>query len=232
MNDMSAPVGIRRHLSPVTVIAVALAALLLWLAVPRFIAALYAVPCQEVIDAVKHNRRLPLARLRACLPDQRSRLRWDDSRSAPAELGLLYGAIARHPDLDPLARREHLQQAEAMTALAVSRAPLDTELWTRLAWFRWSLRYAPYKVLSALRQATLSASYEPSLTFHRLRLWMQLAITGMAFELDDQQLVARQIGFAAGLDPDRLTRLADEIGTPLWLARQIDAATAGINHQQ
>lgn len=223
---MTAAGGLARRLTPTSMIVLALAALLLWLAIPRFIAALYAVPCHEIIDAVERNRHPPLASLRACLPDQQARLRWDGSRTAPAELGLLHDAISRHPELDGSARREHLRQAEKMTALAVSRAPLDTGLWTRLAWLRRALGLPPYKILPALRQATLSASYEPSLTFHRLRLWMALAATGMAFEQDDQRLVARQIRFAVELDPDRLAALADAVGAPPWVTRHIELANA------
>lgn len=214
-----------------TLVALALAAPLLALALPRTVAALVDLPARAVLARVGlrapvENREIDLA------IDGRARaLDWIDDGVGRGELGLLWLTAANRAGLESAAGRADLSRAAEAHRRALARAPAQAYVWTRLARIDF-LRDGPTPALGpVLALAVASAPDDPALRPARLDLaflaWRRLDAASRATLADD-------IAGAAAADPLALARLArrryaiailrDALAARPVLRRAVDAA--------
>ena len=145
------------------VVALASAAGLLYLSIPRTVAAFFALPGDSVFERVQRGEAVSLEDVRTLATSRQRAVLWADWPSEWSDLGYAEHEIAyreRGPDgrLDP----KLLDRAVAATEHALAHAPLESEAWGRLALLRYVMAgpdaaASAADALSALR--FISASF-------------------------------------------------------------------------
>jgi hypothetical protein len=170
-------------------IALASAAGLLYLSVPRTVAAFLALPGDRVFERVQRGETVSLAEVQTLAESRRRAVRWADWPSAWSDLGYAEHEIAYRRSRDS----GHIEpalidRALAATQQALAHAPLESEGWGRLALLRYVSRGETEAAAKAFGMALLTGPVRPKQVSYRLdlafRLWPRLSS-------DDRALVAR-----------------------------------------
>lgn len=205
VSALAASAGELRRARILSLILLALAGAMLWLAVPRFAAGVAVAPFGDILGAL--DTAAPAAVDRAEHGYRRA-LEWQRSPQTQADLGALSLAAARRETLTGNGEAVNRLLAESATLhrAALAQSPLQPYAWTRLAQTEIALD-APEQGVAALRMALDSAPWDPGLVTARL---------GLAFMLWgdlDNELRGRlsgQIRHAARLYPLALARIASQ----------------------
>ena len=192
-------------------LAGALAAALLYLAVPRAVGGIAMLRGDALIRRIQAGERLAPEQLRALERSRLAAARWLDSGRLRTDIGLarLLQAAARDPG-DPERARLLGAAVEAISE-GLARAPANAAAWTRLA-FELMLRDGPSAAMVApLRTSILTNPHDRKLAFVRLELSFR---AWPWFAPAERTLVFNQVRFLQRQLPDSLPGIA---GTPTAL---------------
>lgn len=199
--------GVSRPLRLVTLGCLVLAAATLWLAMPRFFAAIAAAPHHATVVALGAEPAPSDAAVARALAGKLLALDWHSAPRHHADAGalLLHRARIAATRGDGDAARAALVASIDRHRAALRMAPVQPYAWTRLVQAEVALGLAPQIVAAHLRLAILAAPREPALVVPRLgpalTLWPALDATTRA-------LAAEQIRRAARWFPSALARQA------------------------
>lgn len=185
----TAPARISGRKWTAVLVALASAAGILYLSIPRMVAAFFALPGDSVFERVQRGEAVSLDDVRTLATSRQRAVLWADWPSEWSDLGYAEHEIAyreRGPDgrLDP----KLVDRALAATEHALAHAPLDSEAWGRLALLRYVMAGPTDAAAKAFGMALLTGPVRPKQVGYRLdlafRLWQRLSP-------DDRDLVAR-----------------------------------------
>ena len=184
--------------------ALAAALALVWLASPRVVAAIAALPVSPVIAELRAGEQIEPRHLRIAAKSQESALEWIDDGRGLGWLGLFTFLLAQDRGFDREGRA-FLDESVAAHRRGLALSPAQTYAWARLAHAE-LLRDGPAPRLGPLLELSIvTAPYNRALVFQRLELcftvWRQL---------DDRvrARVAEQVRFAARYELRRLAKMA------------------------
>jgi len=221
------PMRVRRA----TFVALALAAPLLVLALPRTLAALADLPARAVLARVGLRAPVEDREIDLAIASRTRALGWIDDGVGRGGLGLLRLMAADRAGLASATGRADLARAAEAHRRALARAPAQAYVWTRLARIDF-LRDGPTAALGpVLAMAVAGAPDDSALRPARLDLaflaWRRLDAASRA-------ALAGDIARAAATDPLALARLArrryaiailrDALAQRPGLRRAVDAA--------
>lgn len=180
-------IGYRKWLT--VLVALGSAVGLLYLSIPRTVAAFLALPGNSVFAHVQRGDKVSLADVRKLATSRRKALKWVDSPRDWAELGYAEHEIAyRLRGQDGRLAPKLVDRALAATEHALARAPLDSESWSRLAALHYIIAGPTDAAAKAFGMALLTGPVRPKQVGYRLdlafRLWPRLTP-------DERDLVAR-----------------------------------------
>jgi hypothetical protein len=180
---------------------------LIALAIPRFVAAVLALPGDHILAKIEAERAAPDAgRLELLIASRRSALAVVDSATAQTDLGL--ALLLKASSLsDPVASRHALVEAIAALRSALAVAPARPHAWTRLALAELAASGPSVKVAAALKMAIETGPCERELLVPRLRVALA---TLSYFPPVGEALIRDQIRLVSKLQPYDLDRLARE----------------------
>jgi hypothetical protein len=190
----------------VPLLLLAMGVLLIWLAVPRTIAAFAALPGNPVAEALQYGQAAPADELDTLRSGRRLARQFArdgrlDTDIALADLALL--------ELDPAGATAAPLLAESIVLLrrGLSLAPANGYAWARLAYaLRLGGRPSP-AAAAAWRMSILTVPVDGRLAVWRVALGLDLL---PALTAEDRQLLAQQIGWAWRFSRSQLVKLAHE----------------------
>jgi len=189
--------------------ALAVAALLLSLAVPRTIAAFQEMPGNSVMGRVAAGKEADDDALALLAESRRNADAWVTSGRVLDEIAHVdFLRAARSGEaggLDEAGLRRALSGIDASLAVA----PANPHGWVRRAYAALLLNHPPEEVASALTMSMLTARYEPDLMYARLAVSLE---SWNYFSADDRLLVLDQVRMAWRRKPARLVELAASAG--------------------
>ena len=184
------------------VVGLIMAAGLLGLGLPRFMAAILAADASNTVWSAHTGGVVPDAQLKAADVALAGAGLWVEEGEATSERGylLLHRAweMPRGPE-----RMALLVEAEAMTAAGLARAPSQPGVWLRLAFLR-NLRGDTAGAVQALRLSFLAGGFVPSLMKTRLEFALPLL---PAMDVEMRSLLQRQVRLAWVVEPDYVAGL-------------------------
>ena len=142
----------------------------IWLAFPRFVGALVAVPGDPVIFAARRDQPVGDRALDAAIAARQGALSWTESSSHLREIGAAALELAYRFRDDPSPALDYAEVAERSLSGSLTLAPVDTHSWARLAVAKWMTGNSTGEIVGALRASILTGRYEPRMTEWRLRL--------------------------------------------------------------
>ncbi len=189
-----------------------LGAAILFLGVPRTIAAFVMLPGNQALREIQERRPVGDEDLSVLAASREWALSWAESGRTWTDLALaqLLGAFAEGAASRP--RAELVEQAIASLKSGLILAPAKPHAWTRLAYAEVLASEPLPAVTAALRMALLTATYEPDLLFARLELCLS---AWRHFEPADRDLILQQARLAWRTEPNRLVDMAhraDRVG--------------------
>lgn len=206
-------------------LAVTLGALVLYLGLPRTIAAFALLPGNQTLSLIQKGETVEPEKLEALAASRRRALAWVDSGRMWSDLALAQLLLAGPRDHGGKPGQGRLDQALASLALALRAAPANPHAWTRLAYADLLARGPSRSVASALAMSILTARYEPDLMFARLELSLG---AWRYFPLQDRDLVLGQVRLAWRRSPERLVGLAKRTGEIAAIRAALAAAPADL----
>ena len=190
----------------VTIVLVAIAAAaILYLGIPRTIAAFIMLPDDRTLRNIRAGEAVEPQRLEWFVTSRRRALAWIESGRVRNDLGLaeLLLALPAEPEAEP--DQERIGRASGAFHDGLSSAPASPHAWTRLAYAEMLAAGPSSSVASALTMSMLTARYEPDLLFARLELCL---INWSYFSRSDRDQVLDQVRIAWRQAPDRLVKVA------------------------
>jgi hypothetical protein len=181
---------------------------LLYLGVPRFIAAVVTLPSGPILNKIQTNRTVDAKALDIFIKSQKRGLQWNESARRWTDLGLAQIILANDAGNEN-SRIALLDKAEESLVRGLSLGPSNAFAWTRLAYIDMARNGLSATVTRKLRLAVAKAPYDRRLVFARLRLcflnWTQ-------FDEADRPMVLEQTRFAWNIDHGRLVSRAVKLG--------------------
>jgi len=190
-----------------SVIVAAIAGVLLYLGVPRTVAAVKALPGNEILRQVLRGHVVPATAVEQLIATREATVVWTDRGRDWTDLGLAQLLLANLRARGEVMDQVLLKQSIASLEEGLAMAPLSPTAWLRLAYARSVMDGPSPAVADALRMSILTGPHEPELAFLRLRLCL-LAWDHLSD--DDRVLVRRQIRFAWQVSRRSLVTLAEE----------------------
>lgn len=182
---------------------------LLYLGIPRFIAAVVTLPSGPILNKIQTNRDVDAEALDILVKSQKRGLQWNESARRWTDLGLAQIIIANDAG-NKESRIALLGKAEGSLLKGLSMGPSNAFAWTRLAYIDMTRNGLSPTVTRKLRLAVTRAPYDRRLVFARLRL---LFLSWTQIDETDRPMVLDQTRFAWNIDPGRLVSLANELGS-------------------
>ncbi len=140
---------------------------LLMLAVPRFIASMYALYPEAAFNQVQ--KVLPPEIYEKCIADLNSALSWYKNPDYYQSLGLFYLSLFNQsPFLPPAKKQELLNQGQTAIIQGLTLSPIDPYGWFRLAAVDSLLKLPRSQSVNALRLSFYAGRVEPGLVMPRL----------------------------------------------------------------
>ena len=156
----------------VLILAVSVAAVILFLAVPRLQASLRFLPVERAIEHYLTTREIPTQRMLTLLGFAREAIEiHDDYRFHEGESFLHYlrGLDVNTPALE---RRGAYREAESEAMESLRTAPAQSSLWLRLALVRWVLHDEPETIVEPWKMSVFTGRSHSSLFAHRVEIGM------------------------------------------------------------
>ncbi len=184
-----------------------LAALLLGLAIPRFIAALAQVPGSAALRAVQDRRPVTVGELEHLVKSREAAASWTGSGQIRSDLALARLLLLEENERSGLATGGQLQAAVSDLTGSLTRAPANTYAWARLAMARQMTGGMDGKAARALAMSFLTGPREPELIEIRTRLTFDL---WPAVSDEDRRLALSHIRFGFIVNPRLIAGLAGD----------------------
>lgn len=190
--------------APVLAVVAVVSAVLLYLAVPRTVAAFLALPERHLLADIRGGGDADKEALQALIDSRRRASEWSKPALYSSELALAHLFMAEAAGPTPASRAGHLTLAQMYLEASLRQAPANPHDWTRLAYVQMLTRGPSTQSADALAMSILTARYEPDLMFARLQLSL---ICWKFFAFPDQDIVRDQVRLAWQEAPDRLLKL-------------------------
>lgn len=181
----------------------ALGAALVWLGVPRLIAALETLDARAVIRDARAGHPPPPDRLAAAAADLDAAQRWVEDGETMSDRGFLLVQQARALPPGP-ERAAVLDRATRATEAGLAAAPAQPSAWARLAWLHVT-RGDVVAAIPALRLSLLTGPVAPALMASRLELGLELL---SAMDADTRNLLRRQVRLLWIVSPETVAALS------------------------
>jgi hypothetical protein len=165
-----------------------LGAALILSGIPRLIAALRALPGEEIVNEIRQKRLPAKADILNGADALAAANYWQPSAERESDQGLLLLKAAELAS-DPAENAVLFQAAESVTAHALAIGPQQPSAWLRLAYLR-ERRGDFVNAALALRESMLSGAYIPVLMQSRLEMALRLA---PFMNKENLELVKRQV---------------------------------------
>lgn len=197
---------------PTALGAFVVAAVMLYLAVPRTIAAFIMLSGNETLEQIRARQPVRVSDLKDLIESRRAALPWTDSGRVWSDLALGQLLLAEQ-ETDANGGPNLALVREALNSLenGLARAPLDPHAWTRLAYARYLVDGPSPELVSVLKMSIYAGPHEPRLVFLRLRLCLA---AWDYFSEEERDLVYRQARFAWGISRRKLVDIADAADRP------------------
>ncbi len=179
---------------------------LLYLGVPRTIAAFVSLPGDYPLEQIQNRESVSARDLEILIISRERALAWVEGGRVQTELALAQLVLAEASGED--GRYDQAGVARAIESLraGLARAPARPYAWTRLALAEELEAGGPSPELAKpLELALITARYTPRLLFVRLHLCLH---AWPYFDSDARELVIQQVRIAWHRSPDRLVDLA------------------------
>lgn len=183
-----------------------MAAGLLWLALPRTLAALAGLEGDAVISDLRLNGgQVDAEVLAAGIASLESRASWHGTGLTDIDHGLLLFRQSRRAS-SPAEQRRLLDAATVLVEQGLAQAPGNPSAWAQLARLR-ALRGDRAGAGAALRLSMLSGAVTPSIMPSRLALGLYL-LDGL--DAETRNMLAGQVRLTWGINPDSFPGLSRE----------------------
>lgn len=184
-----------------------LCVVMLYLAVPRLVAAVLLFPGNGPLHALENGRVPATPQLEAVVSSRSAAMGWIDEGSLWNDRALARLMLAQSAAKDAKPNPTLLKVASSDLDAGLTLAPVSPYAWARLAYVRYLLNGSGPGVASALRLSFLTGPFEAEMTFPRLRLALTVYSN---FDVEERELAKRQIRFAWLLSRDEVVDLAVE----------------------
>lgn len=206
-------------------LAIILGAVVLYLGLPRTIAAFALLPGNQTLRLIQNGEAAKREKLEALAASRRRALAWVDSGRMWSDLALAQLLLAEPRNGGGKPRQELVDQALTSLDLALRAAPANPHAWTRRAYADLLTRGPSRSVSAALAMSILTARYEPDLMFPRLELSLG---AWPYFPLHDRDLVLGQVRLAWRRSPVRLADIAQRTGQVAVIRAALAATPADL----
>jgi hypothetical protein len=184
-----------------------IAALMIWLAVPRAMAGLILFNAENTLTSLRLGETVPAAARASLLSQQRSALTW--ARGGAPSIDYGYAVMAAQARDATEGKTVNAKQTNAIAEKALiaglSQMPVNAEGWFMLAVVRRASGENDAKAASAIRMSVFTGPHIPVLAAVRLRLMFRL---WPQFAKDEKELIYRQVRFAWAVAPDDVVAMA------------------------
>ena len=171
---------------------------LLMLALPRFVAGLYALYPDAATRQAPEN--LPVEVYQKCIADLNAALNWNERPEYWQSQALWYLALSNK---SPEKRPALIKDAHNAIIRGLKLSPVDPYGWYRLAAVGKMLKLPPESTINALRLSFYAGRVEPDLVMPRLSLGYTYF---NRFDTEMQRLFQKQIAIAWTFQPDQLVK--------------------------
>lgn len=186
-----------------TLIVVAAALFLLYLAYPRVHASLLYLPVDTAIKNYYENGETQYGQLQGLRERARQAIEVSPHHRYYDGLSLLHFLDAADSTRPLFQRRGHFELSINSAVASLERAPSQPRTWLRIAQARSWLRYPPEQVIEALKMAIYTGRVEPSMLMTRLTL-------GLAYlprmDAEGAAMMRDQVLLAWKMQPRELVR--------------------------
>jgi hypothetical protein len=180
----------------------AVAAAMLWLAVPRAVAGVILLGIENTLVTARRGGTVDAAQVKRLLAAQRSALAWTDR----GELWISNGYALLYSTLRSTTNNTQVnREADRVLRRGLARMPVNAEGWYWLAVVRNAEGAKPAAVTSALRMSIFTGPHVPVLAIVRLRLMLRLWAQYVG---EERNIVYRQIRYAWSVSPDGVVDIA------------------------
>ncbi len=184
-----------------------LAAALIWLSVPRLMAAFNSFSSGPVLDRIQSRKDVGPEKLRLLIESQKRGLKWMETSRRWTDLGQAKFLLATS-SRDREERRKLYSEAGDALRKGLAISPSSPFAWTRLAYIDLALNGVSQNTVQNLRMALTVAPFSPRLLFPRLQL---ILLSWSRFDRSDRALILDQIRLAWRFNPRRLAKMAVDL---------------------
>ena len=189
-------------------IALVLGMALLWLGVPRLVAAFLMLPGDSTLSRLQEQQAIAPNELETVIESRAAALRWVSSGRLYTDRAL--GRLLQEEGTGPGAQAKNssrFDQAIRDLKAGLAVAPADPYAWARLALAKHLVDGPSPEVASALVMSLLTGPYEPDM----IPLRLELAFENWAhLPQQDRELIDQQVRYAWSRSKKRLLRMARE----------------------
>lgn len=182
-----------------------LGAFLVILAVPRFLAALVAIPGDTVQFGLTRGQPVADDVLRLLIENRTEALRWLDDPAYYRDIGTAATFLAFHRGFADPSSTLLLEKSDMALRSSLRLAPVDPGAWARLAYAHQLLGAPASQVAADLRASLQTGSFDPGLLESRLRIAVAL---WSKFEADDRTALMEQFRVLWRHDAEALARIS------------------------
>jgi hypothetical protein len=186
------------------VIVLFIAGTLLYLAIPRFAAAIATLPSGPILAEIQENKPVSLTVLSILIKSQQRGLSWHQSARGWTDLGLAQ-VLAAQKTQDTKVRSKLLRDAQDSLVNGLSLGPSNAYAWARLAYVDLAINGLSPSVTQKISLSISRGPYDRRLVFPRLQLYF---LAWSTFDKSTQQIVLDQVLYAWSIDPTETVALA------------------------
>jgi len=197
------------HIVLPAVVVLLVAAVILYLAIPRTIAAFILYPETAMLRQIQKGYPVDAFGMGGLVRSRRAAMAWVDDGRIRTDLALAELLMAEAKGDG--SRRDPALVAAAIVAASegLARAPLNPHAWARLAYARYLRDGLTRGVATDLKMSIFTGPHEPRLVFSRLALSLR---DWRNFSRTDRDLLLRQVRFAWDVSPSNLIKVSKETG--------------------
>ncbi len=181
---------------PVLAFTLCCSVAMVYLALPRSIAAIYLFNGTSVLKQLRQGRPVRDARLPGLLRSLTSARRWTQNGELAIDAALVQIGLNAGRTSLTAANKAHFAIAHKNLIVGLSRSPMDGNAWRWLSILRLAQTGDKRKAIAALRQSYYTAPYVTYLASQRLPLAL---ILWNQFTKDEHTMLYRQIRFVWSL---------------------------------
>jgi len=186
-------------------IGVSLGVSLLWLSIPRTMAAFLNLPGDPVLENIQLGKPVTIDDLNNFVSSRKNSLEWVESGRTWTDLGLAYLQLAKQVGYDTEEGTEYTAKSAQALKAGLSLAPASPYAWARLAFLGLQPQNYGIDAKHALIMSLLTGPFERRLASTRIQyalaLWDKL-------EARQQKMIYGQIVFLDRFSRGRLLKLA------------------------